>query len=243
MIIFLLIEGPVRRPIWIVLTYFAAIASRLCTALPRLEPLQSFSRDASRSDQRFAVLTDTYTYIGAAQQFVVPAGATSMTVTLYGASGTSFSRVQGDGTTASGAGGNGGVIRSTIPVAAGQTYYLYVGGAGNGQSGGYNGGGSTSGTVYGMGGGGATDLRMSPFGLTDRIMVAGGGGGASGNCGIPTGGGDAGYPAGFTAPICSSNIGGDGGTSSGGGTATDMYCTAENVGTLGTGGPGCPIAG
>jgi hypothetical protein len=226
------------------LIYTLMVVCRPCSGAFHSEfiPEPEFS---SNNDAKFSVLADTYPYNGAAQQFTVPAGATGMTVTLYGASGDMFSMMQGDGITYTGSGGSGAVIQATIPVSAGQTYYLYVGGAGTGQSGGFNGGGSSSGTTYGMGGGGATDLRSAPYGLADRIMVAGGGGGASGDCtSSPTPGGNAGYPTGVDAAVCSSYFGGGGGTSSGGGSATDsLWALCRTGDRSGTEGPPALPAG
>ena len=45
----------------------------------------------------------------------------------------------------------------------------------NGSAGGWNGGGM--GNRYGAPGGGASDVRIGAYGLNDRIIVAGGGGG------------------------------------------------------------------
>lgn len=100
-----------------------------------------------------------------------------------------------------GLGGLGGYVRgetikgATKYLAAGQTLYVYCGGAGVGwnnsssNAGGWNGGGPCQGGA--SGGGGATDIRLTPASTTDnrvwnnsssfssRIIVAGGGGGSN----------------------------------------------------------------
>lgn len=97
-------------------------------------------------------------------------------------------------------GGTGAYTSGNIDLLAGEKVYIYVGGAGNGDTGGYNGGGSLTlnqSTQNGAAGGGATDVRLkkgnwdSIDGLRSRIMVAAGGGGAlTGTCGssLKTGG-------------------------------------------------------
>ena len=122
---------------------------------------------------------------GAEQQWVVPAGVTSIHVELDGGAG------------GSGAGGlPGGVGRrltGDVAVTPGTTLYVEVGSNGEDGStqgccaaGGFNAGGaggaSTSNT--GGGGGGASDIRTQPRATsgsaTSRIIVAGGGGGGGG---------------------------------------------------------------
>ncbi|WP_203293541.1 HYR domain-containing protein [Luteirhabdus pelagi] len=111
--------------------------------------------------------TMTFSYTGAPQQFVVPAGVTEIQAVVYGAQG----------------GANwvnnvnyGGGVEATIPVVPGQTLYIYVGEQPTGLTGGWNGGGN--GESAGAGGGGASDIRVGGTALTDRIVVAGAGGGA-----------------------------------------------------------------
>ncbi|HEX5199191.1 MAG TPA: hypothetical protein VFW27_04540 [Actinoplanes sp.] len=126
-----------------------------------------------------------FAFTGGEQQFVVPAGVTSIHVVLNAGSG---------GGGAGGlAGGVGMKMSGDLPVTPGTTLYVEVGGngaAGNAQgtggSGGFNGGasGGAGQPNSAGGGGGASDIRnqpravpMSAFG---RMMVAGGGGGAGG---------------------------------------------------------------
>lgn len=146
-----------------------------------------------------------FSYTGARATFTVPAGVTTLRVTLFGANG-GIDRIDGG---AFGTGGGAGhIIQALVNVIPGQTLYVRVGGTGGAGSysggsiggvGGYNGGGAggpqtTLGNAGG-GGGGATDLRLVGDALSDRILVAGGGSGEeSPNFGA--GGNNAGYPSG-----------------------------------------------
>ncbi len=83
---------------------------------------------------------------------------------------------------ANGTGGYGGYSKGDITLKKGDTIYIYIGGQGSTgdvygyHAGGYNGGGN--GSEYSGGGGGATDIRLYSQGINDRVIVAGGGGGA-----------------------------------------------------------------
>lgn len=95
--------------------------------------------------------------------------------------------------------GKGGYSKGEININASQALSIYIGGQGNKNQGGYNGGGNGwiyNAMNYGGGGGGATDIRMNGTALANRIIVAGGGGGSdngSNYIGCNTGdGGDAG---------------------------------------------------
>jgi hypothetical protein len=180
----------------------------------------------------FTTLPGTsFNYTGTAQTWTVPAGVTSVTLHVYGAQG----------------GGLGGGARATFGVSPGQVLQLNVGGRADGSTGGFNGGGNggvpTSGGA-GSGGGGASDVRVSPFGLADRIIVAGGGGGDAGS-GLfqgGTGGAGGGVQGAGGGPNPTNNSGspGRGGTATGGGAggAGDSGGTDGTGGTLGRGGQG-----
>jgi hypothetical protein len=116
-------------------------------------------------------------------QFTVGTCITSLTIDMAGA--------QGGAVEGGVAGGLGGRLQATLSVSPGTVFEVFVGGAGVGATsaaanvGGYNGGGTA--TVYAASaanglcsgtGGGASDIRVSPFGVANRILVAGGGGGA-----------------------------------------------------------------
>ncbi|MDR1881157.1 MAG: fimbrillin family protein [Prevotella sp.] len=81
----------------------------------------------------------------------------------------------------------GGYVSGTIHLEKNQALYVYVGGMGSGDIGGWNGGGSYGGgdSNNSRSGGGATDIRLlnsvwnNPDGLNSRILVAGGGGSMS----------------------------------------------------------------
>ncbi|KXK42073.1 MAG: Ig family protein, partial [Bacteroidetes bacterium OLB11] len=103
----------------------------------------------------------TFSYTGGMQSFVVPNGVDSITVDVIGAKG-------GKGHNPYSNGGDGGRVQAKIPVVAGETLQIYVGGQGGdgsavaGGVGGYNGGGTGalySGSYAGGGGGGASDIR------------------------------------------------------------------------------------
>ncbi|MBB6611548.1 HYR domain-containing protein [Pontibacter sp. Tf4] len=120
--------------------------------------------------------TFTFNYTGTTQEFTVPAGVALIEIKVSGASG---------GSNASW-GGLGGIATGNLYVTPGQVLQINVGGMPNGQLGGFNGGGR--GLCF-NGGGGATDVRISPFTLNDRKIVAGGGGGQLGNGLAGSGGG------------------------------------------------------
>lgn len=192
-------------------------------------------------------------YTGANQTWVVPAGVTEITVDLIGASG-------GDAypwTSAPSRGGKGGRVRAKISTTPGETLNFFVGGRGNngsnwmagntgGALGGYNGGGdggkTGESTGKGAGGGGASDIRRGGTANANRILVAGGGGGA-----VPTipggavgvGGGHGGGTTGGSGEG-NSGMGGSGGTQAAGGAAggDGVNSTQGNAGTLGNGGNG-----
>ena len=137
-----------------------------------------------------------FDYTGGVQYFVAPyTGA--YTLQVWGAQGGTISH-SGDGYAyATGTGGNGGFSQGDIYLAQGEILYIYVGGAGSGIYGGYNGGCTGSDWTWAhlarAGGGGATDIRRYGIAYENRIIIAGGGGGGAiyGNTGIPggTGGG------------------------------------------------------
>lgn len=120
------------------------------------------------------VRRDTFYFTGSLQYYTVPANITMLDVDMYGAQGSGALSVEN-------AGGLGGRVRFTMPILPGTTLYLAVGGKGNLNQGGYNGGGgcttSPCNAINAYGGGGASDIRTS-FNSSDRIAVAGGGGGA-----------------------------------------------------------------
>ncbi|MBB2145369.1 T9SS type B sorting domain-containing protein [Pedobacter sp. LMG 31464] len=172
----------------------------------------------------------TFSYTGAMQTFVVPAGVTSIKVDVRGSKGGDGIYNQ-PGTKPDDLGGNGGRVVADYPVTAGQTLYIFVGGIG------YNGGGNGGGGIAQPSGGGASDIRIGGVALTDRIVVAGGGGGGGNNCSTNAEpGGVGGGLIGGTGFQCGNQTGtavGQGGTQSAGGAAGTSPATA---GILGVGG-------
>lgn len=173
----------------------------------------------------------TYSYTGAPQLYVVPAGVSSITVTVSGAEGNAPG-----GSTA----GRGATVSATIAVTPGESLQINVGGSGS--HGGWNGGGTGVTSA-----GGATDIRRPAFstssscafnlncGYSQRIVVAGGGGSGASFGAYTANGGDAalvGNAGSFTNWSTGAlTAGGGGGTASAGGTSQ-----AGAAGALGVGG-------
>jgi len=169
-----------------------------------------------------------FNFTGGVQSFTIPQGCFSLCVDVRGAQGM-MNNVGNNG------GGLGGRVEGIMSVTPGQVLQIFVGDGGNLSSvGGFNGGGNGGiGCVLSDagGGGGASDIRISPFGLADRQIVGAGGGGTGGDrrksCGPGAGGGGGG--------------GGDGGGGGGaygglpGGGGTQI-----TGGVGGAAGPGCP---
>lgn len=114
-----------------------------------------------------SIAQDTFFFTGGVQTFTVPNGVSQVTIEVWGAQG----------------GANwvnnvnfGGYNKADFPVTSGSVLEVYVGGQATSTVGGYNGGGNGEGA--GKGGGGASDVRMNGSTLNDRIITAGGGGGA-----------------------------------------------------------------
>ncbi len=114
-----------------------------------------------------AANSTTFLATGSVQSFVIPAGITTLTIEAWGAQGGAnwVSNIN-----------YGGYTKGTISVTPSQTLQVFVGKQATTIAGGFNGGGSGEG--LGKGGGGASDVRISPYSLNDRILVAGGAGGA-----------------------------------------------------------------
>lgn len=197
--------------------------------------------------------SETFEYTGDVQSLTVSGCTREVTIEAYGAEGVKA-------TTTGSTAGLGGMARGTLAVSPGDVLYIYVGGHD-----GYNGGGdSWTGSANTCNGGGASDVRLGGIELTDRVIVAGGGGGVSGEsawgdggdggggtCDTNYCGGQRGYGYGFSAGdgglaggTSGSNEhggpGGGGGYSSGGAgaRATGYGGALAGSGTLGAGGDG-----
>ncbi len=202
----------------------------------------------------------TFSYTGAPQTFVVPPSVTQVTITAAGAAGGTGSSCLGSSGYVP---GEGASVTATIPVTAGETLTIEVGGVGGnaagasstttavpGAAGGFNGGGAGGGIAqggegdYGAGGGGSSDVRRGGAALANRVVVAAGGGGAggfSGGAGGTTTGMD-GASAPSSAPTL--GTGGGGGTqSSGGAGAPGATSGALGSGGVGTSGSICGSGG
>ena len=157
----------------------------------------------------------TFGFTGSVQSFTVPPCVNSITVVARGAQGTSTTS----------AGGLGGAARGIMSVVPGQVVNIYVGGQN-----GYNGGGL--GATTGIGGG-ASDVRFSPYTIAARQIVAGGGGaGGATNTNAAGGGGGGGVAVGTNFVGGGGGIGVNGALPPIGGTAGG---TAGGAGGLNTG--------
>ena len=183
-----------------------------------------------------------FTYTGADQTFVVPAGVTYIYAKLWGAGGGAGR--QGSWTYGADAGG-GGHTRGIFPVTPGATIYVKVG------SGGYT--SNSTNTVYGGGGtgGGTGDNQYSGMGggycgmftgsvaFANALAIAGGGGGGgSSNTTwiLSPGGAGGGAQAQRGQAVSSPATAGGGASTNAGGTAGTGNSSGANAGTQLTGG-------
>jgi hypothetical protein len=201
-----------------------------------------------------AVVTCTLSYNGTdgsdgtVQKFLAPDGVTGVTIEAWGAQG---------GDVEGAVGGPGGYSKGTVAVIPGAVLDVRVGGMPTSRGGGFNGGGSAGpqlSAYSGAAGGGATDVRLGGDALSDRIVVAAGGGGSAYSSGLASIdseyddygialGGDGGGPSGTQSVSCTDSpwqACGQGGSASDGGTAgTTAGPTCARDGTRGSGGKGC----
>lgn len=180
-----------------------------------------------------------FDFTGESFQWVVPECVYMLSVEVAGA--------QGGGAELS-EGGKGAKVNSFLNVTPGQILQINVGGAGTlgSNSGGWNGGGNghdvDSASQYASGGGGgASDIRVFPYDLNNRVVVAGGGGGRNGgSLQYLLGGGNAGC---ISAPTAIGNFtvtGGGGGNQTSGGAGGPAWSGGiiGEAGALGQGGDG-----
>jgi hypothetical protein len=180
-----------------------------------------------------------FSYTGAVQTWTLPWNVIDpVTVSLWGAGGA-------DGN--SGNAGYGGFQNTRFDIPGGSTLYVYAGGRGSTQSGGWNGGGdgkTAPNSWDSYGGGGASDIRLNSTALSARFCIAGGGGGAahggpSGNW-MKGGNGAGGNVNGLNGGGFS-GVYGRGGTGTAGGVGGTNYGAAQGpglAGSLGQGGNG-----
>ena len=196
--------------------------------------------------------SQTFSYTGAQQTFTVPSGVTEIQFDVMGAEGGDIDGITvgwGGTSNVSIDAGNGGRVTGILPVTAGETLYIYVGGEGSEDSGGYNGGGDAetcSGTeVIAAGGGGASDIRQGGTALVNRVVVAGGGGGVAGNgrsgsgykstAGSGAGGGLTAQAASIETVSGSTCVPGGAGTAVSGGVGGNNSCWCRGGLTAGSG--------
>ncbi len=121
----------------------------------------------------------SFSATGAEQSVWFDIGVRAVDVIAIGGSGADISGRPG---------GFGAKVSARVPVGPERKFFVLVGGDGDQEQGGFNGGGPGSKpswtSVRGGGGGGATDLRTvgssSVDSVASRVLVAGGGGGAGG---------------------------------------------------------------
>jgi len=196
------------------------------------------------SDAVDATAPITYSYTGGVQEYVVPQGVTSLTLSAVGGAGGGRVAVERAA---------GATVTGSLPVTAGQTLLISVGGAGGdaddhdddpkGGWGGLNGSGGdgkaeTDTLRNSSAGGGATTIQITDSGGADptTVIVAGGGGGAGGQSGDIDGygyGGSAGC-----ADHTSSWTGSNGGDGTSGGKGGHAGSEASATGATGLGGTG-----
>ncbi len=185
-----------------------------------------------------AETTQEFSHTGDVQTFTVPEAVIKLQVVAEGGNGYNAFDLEDNAL--------GAQVVATLPVAPGQQFDLYVGGAATGTEGGFNGGGGVDVEGFSGGGGGATDIRPSGGALDSRLIVAGGGGGArSTDQGL---GGSGGTPNGVAGDgsVNAECIygGGQGATTEAGGAGGQLSGTcgegwaAGDPGTFGVGGDG-----
>jgi V8-like Glu-specific endopeptidase len=184
----------------------------------------------------------TFPFNGGTQTYTVPSGTQALIVSVAGASG--------------GGGAAGATEQAEVPVSPGQLILLNAGGEGGASQyvTTFNGGGP-GGRNEGASGGGGSDVRIGGVQPQDRVLVAGGGGGA-GSGGSPGAGGPGGASEGVAGlpgttssglPGFSNGEGGGGGMQTVGGAGGPAgYFASGGGGGLGEGGGagvGCTSSG
>src|SRR5690606_31966668 len=193
--------------------------------------------------------SQTYTYTGSVQTVTLPAG--NYEIEMWGANG--------GGTTGANAnanvpklGGIGGYAKGNMTLTTSTSVNIYVGGKGATEAlnvaGGFNGGGNSGGGTGVSGvcgsGGGASDIRIGGNALTNRIIVAGGGGAAgyqecNGTANAISGGHGGGLSGGTPIAASYANRIGQGGTQTAGGAGgLDATYAVGGAGSFGLGGAG-----
>ena len=161
-----------------------------CTGVSGCTDPTAFNYDASATcdDGSCVATTTNFSYTGSSQMFIIPNNVNSISANVVGASGgdVNYNINSTWPYSHTWIGGEGGSVTATLSVQPGDTLYIYVGGQGysppassssyTSYTGGWNGGGTSRGSAGS--GGGSSDIRLNGTALTDRIIVAGAGGGA-----------------------------------------------------------------
>lgn len=235
------------------------LAGALVVAVPATANAHNLPAECTATDR---IVTCHYGYTGIAQKFIVPEGVTRVAVVAVGAKGGDQGFENTPGFSAGGTGAR--VFSGHVPVTAGATYFVEVGGPGGegyrdsvvggiigggggggagylpggtgDGAGGYNGGASGGGPEidYRGGGGGGASDFRSATTLDSRLVVAAGGGGGSNGSGGP--GGNAG-----TAGGGGDLGGGAGDAKSGGAGGTREGAVTGGAGSQGQGGTGAGL--
>lgn len=163
----------------------------------------------------------TYSFTGASRTFI-PSKETTIRIEVWGA--------EGGNRSTSAYGGKGGYAKGEITLKKEEPITIYVGGKGDSTGKGWNGGGT--GAYSNIYGGGATDVRKGGTALSNRIIVAGGGG----SVGATNKPGGAGGGTSGESRTESYGTGGQGGTQTAGGEGSSSNTATK--GTLGQGGNG-----
>lgn len=176
----------------------------------------------------FATSEVVFAFTGSDQTWTVPAGVTSVEISLIGAGGAGGNGAAGS----TSFGGGGGVVTGTLTVVPGDTLTFIVGQGGINDNvsqpldrnyrygGGASGAGNTGFTHTWGSGGGRTAVRSSHslYGTTGDVLTAGAGGGGGFNV-TRAEGGAGGGTSGSAGGRGDTTIGGGGGTQSAGGLA------------------------
>jgi hypothetical protein len=157
-------------------------------------------------------VTETFSYTGGSQTFVVPEGVTELTIEVFGAQGGAAAGQSSD-TTATAEGGLGGRAQVTFAVTPGAVLQVNVGGRGG------DGTDAPSSGSPGFNGGGAGGSAA------ESGTTAGGGGGFNGCFSKASGGGGGGRYGGGTAPTADGDLGGG----AGGGSSNPTTDTTSGV--------------
>ena len=207
-----------------------------------------------------SAVTCTYPFTSSTRALTVPPGVASVQVVASGAPGGNGGGDIFEDSQLTAPGGRGALVTADLAVSPGQVLLVTVGGTATGEgcgngaicTPGYNGGGAVgvedAFVLRAAAGGGASDIRVGGTGLTHRVLVAAGGGGAGTSSMTADGpGGDADHDGATPLGDTIHGNGGKAGTQSAGG-AGGWFCECPTTsiglsGVLGVGGYGATGGG